>query len=201
MGCLYEGRTCWAIRGCLLTKLSTSSGRAVDVFRPRALRPSVIHCRWTRTVNRQFETRGSVTSAGGRWLCVGSASRRASHPSVHLSKGMCSFSLWTFFKRTSAHSAKKLSCSKNKTPAAAPFCLLAMLKLSPIKCWSDTTLEDVPRRGSGCLTKPLSPKLQAEINQHENWFQKPKLIVLRVSSLRLSLTLFIVSPHLFPHSS
>lgn len=198
MGCLYEGRTCWAIRGCLLTKLSTSSGRAVDVFRPRALRPSVIHCRWTRTVNMQFETRGCVTSGGGRWRCVGSESRRASHPSVHLSKGTFSFSLWAFLK---VHSAKKLSCSKNKSPEAAPFCLLAMLKLSPIKCWSDTTLEDVPRRGSGCLTKPLSPKLQAEIKQHENWFQKPKLIVLRVSSLRLSLTPFIVFPHLFPRTS
>lgn len=175
MGCLYEGRTCCAIRGCLLTKLSTSSGRAVDVFRPRALRPSVIHCRGTTTVNMQSEPGGCVTSAGGRWLCVGSASRRASHVSVHLSKGTFSFSLWDFFlkKRTSADSAKKLSCSKNKTPAAAPFCLLAMLKLSPVKCGSDTTPEDVPRRGSGCLTKPLSPKLQAEIEQHENWFQKP----------------------------
>lgn len=44
-GRLSEGWTCWDIKGCLLTKSSTSSGSEVDTFMPLALRVSVIHCR------------------------------------------------------------------------------------------------------------------------------------------------------------
>lgn len=50
---------------------------------------------------------------------------------------------------------------------------------------------------TACLAKPLSPELQAEIKRHGNWFQKPKLIVLRVSSLWLKRAPFI-PPTSFP---
>lgn len=93
-----------------------------------------------------------------QWLCEFSifAVSRSTQLFVHLTKGTTSFFSLCPFHMTSANSAKRLSCSKIKTLTVAPFHLMAMLKLSPIKCWSDTTLENVPTNDATALAAALS---------------------------------------------
>lgn len=139
---------------------------------------------WTTISRREFSSQ--LMSSGGQLSSLCTWVRE------QLPCSLCPFQM------TSANSAKRLSCSKIKTLTVAPFHLMAMLKLSPIKCWSDTTLENACSHwrchGPGWHTKPLLKKLRAGVNRHGNWFQWHKLIVFWASSSKLSLTLSIVFP-------
>lgn len=77
-----------------------------------------------------------------------------------------------------------------------------MLKLSPTKCWSDTTVDNVCScsrcNGLSCHTKALLPKLRARVNRHGKGFRWHKLVVFWASSLRLPLMLSIAFQPSFP---